>query len=716
MDQEKKKATRAQLAKDNEELRIQLQSLKKECAHLQLLLDNLPGNIYWKDTDSRWLGMSKRCGESLQAKGFIKRGTQSEVVGKTDHEIFQQENAEIYRAHDKEALCSDKECCFEEVTELPDGQSLTLLSTKYRLQNEQGEVIGLIGNTIDISHLKAIESDLKEARDKAEAANIAKSEFIENMSHDIRTPLSGIIGLSALLDEELSDFEHRNQIRMLNDSAEQLLSLLNGVLDDIASHAGDAPKIEQTSFSLAILIDSIFQLELPAAQTKDIIMEANIDTAFPEYIKTDRGKLYRILLNLMSNAVKFTEKGNIRLNAKVTSKKDGWFHTEFSVSDTGIGISKKSLNLIFEPFYKATPSYKKKNAGYGIGLHLVKNYIDQLKGKITVHSHEGEGTTITVHLPLKEGQKPNTNNRPALRHFDNRRQVVTIDSAPPNAHSIEENALQENFRAKVLIVEENPIALKALQAVLNLSQCAFQSASSLQQACQICEKERFDFIISELHLKEGQTGAIVQAIHDFEQKNAYQATPIILISAHSEHYLSQQAPIAGIEALERKPISQTMLEQWIKRYGRINAMTSTEKQNRKDAHQYSSFNFQNLRLLEPDKAIEQFGDTNTVKEMMEYFMNVELKKTQLDIARAVHAHDYKKLHHIVHKFKSACLYCATTQLLEYTKTLETLAEQGDWDSILPLYYDHQLCTWRTGEAIQKWLEQASTVPHRLSGF
>jgi len=534
------------------------------------------------------------------------------------------------------------------------------------------------------------------------------------MSHDIRTPLSGIIGLTALLEEELNDFETKNQVRMLNDCGEQLMSLLNGVLDDIASHAGNAPKIEKKSFPLAILIDSIFQLELPAAQTKEIMMEANIDTALPEYIETDKGKLYRILLNLMSNAVKFTQKGRVSLNARVKSKKDGWFYTEFSVSDTGVGISQKSLNLIFEPFYKATPSYKQKNAGYGIGLHLVKNYIDQLNGKITVHSNEGKGTTITVLLPLKEGQRPNQTSAITPRHVDNQPPITTANDAPPKMMAIDESTPPKSFRAKVLIVEENPIALKALQAALVLAQCAYQSASSLQQARQICEKERFDFIISELHLKDAHGNAIAEAIHGFEQKTERKTTPIMLISARSEHYLAQQSSLQGIEAIKRKPISQKTLEEWIDGYGLINSLTSSQAQSSEGERQYSTFNFKNLPLLEPDKAIAQFGDTDTVMEMLEYFTEVELKKTQLDIATAVHEHDHKKLHHIIHKFKSACLYCATTQLLEYTKSLEALSEQDDWGSILPLYYDHQLCTWRTGEAIQKWLEQTDTSLQKLS--
>ena len=183
--------------------KLEKKIIKLDAFNFQLrnLVDGLPGDLYWKNSDGLWTGMNERCAQSLCRMGFIKEPSQSAVIGKTDYEIFDSKTADIYRQNDLDVMEKQIELSIEENTTLLSGEKVTLLSTKSPLWDKDGKVVGIVGNTVDISFLKKIEAELKIAKEKAEAASQAKTEFIANMSHDIRTPLSGVVGMSKLLED-----------------------------------------------------------------------------------------------------------------------------------------------------------------------------------------------------------------------------------------------------------------------------------------------------------------------------------------------------------------------------------------------------------------------------------------------------------------------------------------------------------------------------------
>ena len=218
---------------------------------LKEIIDNVPGDVYWKDLNGNWLGMSKRSSQSLKKMGFSFG--HDDIIGKNDYDLFDKETATLFRTSDSEVLQRNEEIIKEESATLPNGEKVIQLSIKRPLHDKNNNVVGVIGNTVDITKLKQTESALLVAKEKAEVASKAKTEFISNMSHDIRTPLSGMLGM---LDIVLSKIDNSSVIEYLNnfkEATQQLLEFLNQILD-MAMIDHEKTIIEQEAIDLHDLL------------------------------------------------------------------------------------------------------------------------------------------------------------------------------------------------------------------------------------------------------------------------------------------------------------------------------------------------------------------------------------------------------------------------------------------------------------------------------
>lgn len=230
-------------------------------------------------------------------------------------------------------------------------------------------------------------------KEKAEAANNTKTEFIRNISHDLRTPLSGIIGLSQLQAKEGASIQEKEYGQWIYGAAQQLLEMLNSVVE-AAVIEDPLELIKKDRFDLIQIAKELHALMQASILSKKLTFQLKLD-ALPLII-SDRIKLKRILLNLLSNAVKFTKKGTISLEINLLSIKDNQAKISMKVSDTGIGISKDKQEKIFDRFYRVHPSYLAEYSGYGLGLYLVKKSTEALGGTINVSSIEGEGSCFSL--------------------------------------------------------------------------------------------------------------------------------------------------------------------------------------------------------------------------------------------------------------------------------------------------------------------------------
>ncbi|KTD01562.1 sensory box histidine kinase/response regulator [Legionella geestiana] len=659
--------------------------LESLCFQMKSLIGNFPGDVYWKNTEGVWIGLNKRCAESLYRMGFIKNAAESEVIGKTDHQIFNKETADGYQKNDMLVIANKTEITIEEKTLLLTGEEITLLSTKKPLFDENGQVIGIMGNTIDITYLKKIESELLEAKNAADASSRAKDEFIRNMSHDIRTPLSGIIGMSSILEKEALTVDEKDHAHMINVSGEQLLSLLNSVLDIVASGKQADHHIERSPFNIRELLEDIANLERPSIQMKNIELRLMVSDDLPAVIESDKVKIHRILLNLIGNAIKFTENGFIEIGARITDTKSQSPRMEFSIRDSGIGICDEDKEKIFKKFFRGTASYQGVYAGHGVGLHIVKRYIQLLKGEIHLESQPGAGTCFTVSIPVKVIEAaPLASSRPKPE----KRNEVSATGSTVN----------------VLLIEDNVIALKTAENILRQMGMTFKSASTGADALQRFKAEHFDLVLTDIGLPDIQGTDVAREIRHFEQDSGKVPVPLVGLTAHSHPQTLKDALDAGMNEVLTKPIRHETLKVVLCRYHLESKPRGTaHNETPKDHHHL--FDMTQYPLLDVEDGKRVLGSEEELVNMLQFLLEKSLPD---DCARMKAAHasnDWEKTQRLAHKIKGGAVYTGTIRLKMACQYLEQSQKSDQLNLLQPLYEQALRVVDETFHYVGNWLEK-----------
>ena len=377
--------------------------LKSENFRLKSIIENLPGSIYWKDKNGVYLGRNTYSMEKMQSVELEHGRAKDAVIGKTDYDFFSKEVADRYRKHDLAVMRAKKELSLEEPVTLPNGKTIIQLSTKRPFYNAKGKVAGIVGNTIDVTHMKEVETELRQAKEKAEQANLIKTEFMRNMEHDIRTPFSGVLGFANILYDMEEDTTKKGYLGDIAQCAKELLDYCNSILDFSKIESRHLPILEK-KFDLVALIDSVIKIEKPGAKYKKLEFNLNHDKNIPAILIGDSYRLHRILINIISNAIKFTKKGHVDLTISLCKKTHRTILIRFTVTDTGIGIPDDKQEYIFEKFTRLSLSNKGLYKGIGLGLRVVKQFMYEMGGEIDVLSEVGNGTqficTIPFNIPL----------------------------------------------------------------------------------------------------------------------------------------------------------------------------------------------------------------------------------------------------------------------------------------------------------------------------
>ena len=312
-----------------------------------------------------------------------------------------QQNLELWERLQTEASGT---ITFQSHLRTKDGR-IVWTETSTRLIREGGRPAGLLGIVRDISERKQIEEELTRARDAAEANTRMKSSFLANMSHEIRTPMNGVIGMSNLLLDTRLDGEQREFAETIRSSAESLLTVLNDILDFSKIEAGKL-HFEAVDFSPLESVESALDLLAPRAAAKGIELAAFISPDVPRFLRGDPGRLRQVLLNLLGNAVKFTERGEVVLHATVLEQNEQEAMLRFEVSDTGVGIAPDVVQRLFRPFSQADGSTTRRFGGTGLGLAIAKQIIELMDGTIGVQSRVGAGSTFWFTIPLPKPAEP----------------------------------------------------------------------------------------------------------------------------------------------------------------------------------------------------------------------------------------------------------------------------------------------------------------------
>ncbi|MEZ6136206.1 MAG: PAS domain-containing protein [Pirellulaceae bacterium] len=412
-------------------------AFERERNLLHALLDNVPDSIYFKDRDSRFVRISR----GMAMKFHLK--DPDSAIGKTDADIFTEEHAAQARADELRIMETGQPVvALVERETWPDRSDTWCSSTKLPLRDASGEVVGTFGISRDITELIAAEQQLREARDAADSANRAKSEFLANMSHEIRTPMNGVIGMAELLRNTQLNDAQRSFLDMIDLSAHSLLRIINDILDFSKIEAGKLD-LETVPFDLRKCVSHAAKSLATRAAQQSVELILELDTDVPDRLMGDPVRLRQVLVNLVGNAIKFTEDGEITVKVSIADGPPAapQYTLHFAVHDTGIGIPKEKQKKIFEAFSQADVSTTRQYGGTGLGLSISGQLVEMMGGRIWLESEVGIGSTFHFTAgfpiasaradaePMNESDFQRLDGLPALIVDDNRSGRETLQRA-----------------------------------------------------------------------------------------------------------------------------------------------------------------------------------------------------------------------------------------------------------------------------------------------
>lgn len=537
-----------------------LEKSKFDTHALVKVLNTVPHYIFWKNTERIFLGCNQ-----MFANQFGYEDP-SQIIGMTDESFpWTEEQRKKFKEDDEKILRDGISILdYEESQQQVDGTIRTLLVSKVPFYNDVGEIIGLLGIYTDISQRKQMEEALRQAKEKAEAANLAKTQFIANMSHDIRTPMSGVIGMAKILENEGDSKKDRDFGHVIQSSGERLLELLNDILEIISAEETQKEDLKFETFSLKEHVQNLHKLMLPNIQTERIKTTIKIDPNLPEYVVSDRIKLDRILLNLFSNALKFTHEGGITLAVKLLTKKKNAVKIEIEVSDTGIGIGPDQIDKIFDRFYRINPSYENRYGGHGIGLFIVKKYVSLLNGNIKVESELKKGTTFRIILPMKIGQKTNLPERETSLDLGTDSLSDKLSCQRPLAEK-NANDLLPKCTLRVLLIEDDEVSRYVAKNVLQSARLEVDLSDNAESGFKLFLERRYDIIITDIGLPGMSGHQFAELVRLWEKATKSTYTLIIGLTAHDQKQeLTPQS--VGIDGLLAKPMTSSKIQDLLRRF------------------------------------------------------------------------------------------------------------------------------------------------------
>lgn len=400
------------------------------------------------------------------------------------------------------------------------------------IRDADGAPLKIVGAYRDIDHEKAVEQELVQARDAADAASQAKSHFLATISHEIRTPLNGVLGMAQAMAADRLSKTQRQRLTIVQQSGETLLALLNDVLDLSKIEAGKMD-LEEAEFDLGEVIHSAHAAFAGVAAEKNLGLSLHIDAAAQGVYLGDPTRLRQVLYNLISNGLKFTQAGEVVVDAARAGD-----DLVVTVRDSGIGIAPDRLAALFTDFTQAEASTSRRFGGTGLGLSICKSLIELMGGEILVTSQPGEGSTFVVRLPL-----------PRLRDKDSA-PVVADQAAHTDAAAPE---------IRILAAEDNLVNQLVLSTLLEQLGLAPVLVSNGREAVEAWARESWDIILMDMQMPEMNGLAATRLIRDREAAEGRARTPIIALTADALSHQAEEYRSAGIDGLVSKPIQLTQL-------------------------------------------------------------------------------------------------------------------------------------------------------------
>ncbi|HRX86035.1 MAG TPA: ATP-binding protein [Phycisphaerae bacterium] len=361
---------------------------------LRLAIDSMPQSLFWKDQESRFLG----CNEALARDAGL--ASPNDIVGLTDADLPWSDIAADNVADDRAVMESGlSRVGIEEPHVDSAGRTRWMRVSKVPLRDHSGQIIGVMGTFEDVTRERETKEELKRAKEEAELASRSKSAFLANMSHEIRTPMTAILGFADLLCDPALDAQQRAEhVDTIRRNGEHLLALINDILDLSKIEAGRL-EVETIRCNPAEIVNDVFALMRGRAAAKNLPFDVEFTSQLPQHIDSDPTRIRQILVNLVGNAIKFTEMGTVRLVVQCRAEENRHI-LSFDVVDSGIGMTRAQIVRLFRPFVQADTSTRRMFGGTGLGLAISKRLAEMLGGALTVSSAPRAGSTFRLTLKL----------------------------------------------------------------------------------------------------------------------------------------------------------------------------------------------------------------------------------------------------------------------------------------------------------------------------
>lgn len=541
----------------------------------------------------------------------------------------------------------------------------------------------LVINGRDLSERMQVEADLQKAKEEAETANKAKSEFLAKMSHEIRTPLNAILGLTEITLRTGINKTQKQYLGTAREAAKQLMEIINDILDLSKIESGKL-RLRSSDFDLAELLESVRRTYETEARQKDITLDIEFDPELPRHVHGDSLRLRQVLINLVGNAVKFTERGGILLRAQQAAQEEENpcqgrdFPILLSVADTGIGIPAEKTATIFDSFTQEYRVLQSGNGGVGLGLAICKNFVDLLQGKIWLDSRVNQGTTFFVRLCLGP---PHQNEK-------------TWPSFPDTEASLPPGGEVESL--DILLAEDSQA--NALVAVTFLAEMGHKctTVTDGREALKILSEQTFDLVLMDLQMPEvnGLEAAIM--IREGHGGKTNQGVPIIAMTAHVLDEYRQQCFDAGMNGFLTKPVEFEALAREI-----ASAMSIEVKGSKEKDHQAEQTG--TLPVLDREAALRLFGGDRELMEKVNEIFVQETPPIMEELKTYVLRNDCQAARIAGHTVKGGCARIGAKRCEQLAARLEKAAGQEDLETVrsscqeLEVEFDRLLNLLKQGE-------------------
>ena len=471
-----------------------------------------------------------------------------------------------------------------------------------------------------------------------EAARV-KENFMANMSHEIRTPLNAILGFTNLLQRNKLGDDSQEFVQAIQKSGESLLNIINDILDLSKIEAG-MMRIESMPFSIRGLVNSVITMFATKANEKKLKLFDNVDETIPDNLKGDAVRLTQILVNLIGNALKFTEKGSITINISNEGITEDIVKTGIAITDTGIGIEKEKLQYIFERFQQAEDSVTRKYGGTGLGLSIVKDLVTLQKGNIEVTSTPGKGTTFYLTLNYKIS--------PELTQKSSSGKIIT-------GHYF---AFQN---VSILVVEDNEINQNLIKHLFNNWHLNFDLANNGKEAINKLKAGKYDLILMDIQMPAMDGYTATREIRE----NLKLDTPIIAMTAHAMAGEREKCLSYGMNEYISKPIREAQLHKLVDQFTKKIKNTYWPKETEKKS---SGNNFQYINLNYMKEV--SLGNHEYEKLITEQF--IEAIPAELNEIRAAwHNQEFHQLRYLAHNMKTSISVMQLNEMMQpYLDALE----------------------------------------------